>query len=134
MTKLTLTHKYQPPVVAVGEETEDQLGRVCLITGKQKTGLKWTLCKIQVEYTSRWGTPVRAWSSKVSVFVDSELAKAIATESEQTVAHYWRVSPNTIRTWKRALDLPKYTPGTNKLRKATVQNQYQQTGKTKKAE
>jgi hypothetical protein len=43
------------------------------------------------------------------------LAEAVRRESGQAVAHWWGVSPHTVRAWRRALGVERRTEGSARL-------------------
>lgn len=44
-----------------------------------------------------------------------ELARALATESNQAIAYWWGVNAHTVSVWRKALGIPRATPGTSRL-------------------
>ena len=44
-----------------------------------------------------------------------DLVDAVKRESEAAVMHWWGVSDSTVRKWRRALGVPRMTPGTIRL-------------------
>jgi hypothetical protein len=57
-----------------------------------------------------------AFRGKVlSPIVCGDLVRAIRTESEMAVAHHWGVCKETVRQWRRALNVPRMTNGSLRL-------------------
>ncbi|MHB8397395.1 MAG: hypothetical protein ACYDCI_00450 [Candidatus Limnocylindrales bacterium] len=51
-------------------------------------------------------------SSRQSLIVCAELARAVRVESNQAVAHWWGVNRKTVYSWRRALGVGRMNPGT----------------------
>ena len=51
-----------------------------------------------------------------SPIVCGELVRAIRTESEMAVAHHWGVRYETVWKWRQALNVPRMTNGSRRLR------------------
>jgi len=49
---------------------------------------------------------------KPTLILCGDLVKAVRCESKPAVAHHFGVSAGTVRTWRRALDVPAYNEGT----------------------
>jgi hypothetical protein len=52
---------------------------------------------------------------RVSLILCGDLIRAVRTESETAIAHHWGVGITTVLTWRRALGVKKWTPGTKRL-------------------
>jgi hypothetical protein len=50
-----------------------------------------------------------------SLIVYKGLAKALRRESNQAIAHWWGVDPQTVSKWRRLLGVPRATEGTSRL-------------------
>jgi hypothetical protein len=50
-----------------------------------------------------------------SLILCEDLVRAVEAESSSAVAHHWGVSLSTVHQWRKALDVPKWTPGTTRL-------------------
>jgi hypothetical protein len=50
-----------------------------------------------------------------SLIVFKGLARAVRRESNQAVAYWWGVDPQTVSTWRRLLGVERATPGTSRL-------------------
>jgi len=48
--------------------------------------------------------------------VYADLERAVRTESNQAVCHWWGVTPQTVSKWRKALDVEATTEGTRALR------------------
>jgi hypothetical protein len=60
--------------------------------------------------------PLGKTTRRPAIIVYAGLAQAIRRESEQAVAHWWGVKPQTVWAWRKALDVGATTPGTSRLR------------------
>ncbi len=49
------------------------------------------------------------------LIIADDLARAVRTESEIAVAHWWGVSPVTVYHWRRAIGVPAVNDGTARL-------------------
>ena len=56
--------------------------------------------------------PIKSNPGRDSMVIYHGLKRAIEKESNQGVAHWWGVSRGTVRRWRRALAVPRKTPGT----------------------
>jgi hypothetical protein len=64
--------------------------------------------------------PIGAWprlrkTGRPALIVESELARAVACESEAAVAHWWGVSMSTVWVWRQSLGVGRTTEGTSRL-------------------
>ena len=50
--------------------------------------------------------------------VYADLAEALATESNVSICHWWGVTGQTVRKWRRALGIGPHTEGSRRLRAA----------------
>jgi hypothetical protein len=50
-----------------------------------------------------------------SLVVYGRLADAVRRESNQAVAYWWGVTPQTVTKWRKALDVPRANEGTHRL-------------------
>src|SRR5205085_2279386 len=60
-----------------------------------------------------WPVGKRGRAKALVVFGD--LARAVRTESNQAVCHWWGVTPQTVSGWRRLLGVPRATEGTTRL-------------------
>jgi hypothetical protein len=49
------------------------------------------------------------------LIVCGDLVKAVRRESEVAVAHWWGVTAQTVRVWRKALGVPKMNEGSARL-------------------
>jgi len=68
-----------------------------VITGMTDAPIPWPIAK------NRRG--------RHSLIVYKDLAKAVRRESNQAVAHWWGVDPQTLTKWRRALGVERATEG-----------------------
>lgn len=61
-----------------------------------------------------------ASSSRPTFIFCGDLVRAVETESREAVAHWWGVSLETVRLWRRALGVGRMTPGTTAIWSATA--------------
>jgi hypothetical protein len=45
------------------------------------------------------------------ILVEEELARAVRGESSLAVMYWWGASQRVVWCWRKALDAPRYTPG-----------------------
>ena len=50
-----------------------------------------------------------------SLILCGDLIHAVRTESANAIAHHWGVGMTTVGSWRRALGVEKWTPGTKRL-------------------
>jgi hypothetical protein len=62
--------------------------------------------------------PYRKKGMPKTLILFGDLAKAVRRESNQAVAFWWGVAPQTVTVWRKALGVPPTTVGTSKLRSA----------------
>ena len=60
--------------------------------------------------------PCTSRSKRRSPIVCGDLVRAIRTESEIAVAHHWGVGYPTVWKWRQALNVPRMTNGSRRLR------------------
>ena len=63
--------------------------------------------------------PVK-WRTRKSLILCGDLVKAVTLESRLAVAYHWRVSTHTVQSWRRVLAVEPYTPGSQRLMRATA--------------
>lgn len=61
------------------------------------------------------GVPVDGRARSPVVY--GALADAVALESNQAVAHWWGVTPQTVSKWRKALDVAPVNAGTRRLKR-----------------
>jgi len=62
--------------------------------------------------------PVK-WRTR-SLILCGDLVKAVRHESRAAVAYHWGVAPETVKKWRRALDVEIYNPGSMWVMRATA--------------
>lgn len=91
---------YEPPTVRRGDWLE------CHVRGLTRVG-GWSNGRIP------WP---RAWKTGAhQLIVTDELARAVRTESEAAIVHWWGVSPGTVWAWRKALGVGRMTEGTREV-------------------
>src|SRR5262249_34295628 len=60
-------------------------------------------------------------SSSRTLIVFKDLAKAFRRESNQAVARWWGVTPQTVSKWRKALGVGFATEGTSQLHRETIE-------------
>jgi len=94
---------YRTPLFRNGARVNDlRVGRV-RIAGISDARIPW---------------PYRKKGMPKTLILYGDLAKAVRRESNQAVAFWWGVTPQTVTVWRKALDVPPTTAGTSKLRSA----------------
>jgi hypothetical protein len=93
---------YKWPPYKVGQAVQCAIRGRVLIAGVSKGRIPWPYCVPR----SR------------ALIVYDDLERAIRQESASAVAYWWGVSIDTVGTWRRALGVGQYNPGTVKLRRA----------------
>jgi hypothetical protein len=59
--------------------------------------------------------PVGKRGRAKALIVFGGLARAVRTESNQAVCHWWGVTPQTVSRWRRLLGVPRANEGTDRL-------------------
>lgn len=64
--------------------------------------------------------PIGPWprvrkTGRPALILCGDLVRAVQTESELAVAHWWGVSPTTVWAWRKALGVGRVTEGTSAL-------------------
>jgi hypothetical protein len=94
---------YRTPLFRYGATVKDhRFGRV-KIAGISDARIAW---------------PYRKKGMPKTLILYGDLAKAVRRESNQAVAFWWGVTPQTVTVWRKALGVPPTTVGTSKLRSA----------------
>ena len=62
--------------------------------------------------------PYRKKGMPKTLILYGDLAKAVRRESNQAIAFWWGVTPQTVTVWRKALGVPPNTVGTSELRSA----------------
>jgi hypothetical protein len=90
---------YTAPRTAVGLYLRDLIRGRVLVCGISDAPIQWPLS--WTPYATR-GMPVLC----------SELARAVRTETAAAVAYHWGVSRRTTWTWRKALEVPRFSAAT----------------------
>ena len=101
--RFRLLGKYRTPRFRLGRVVMCEVRGEVVITGMTDARIPWPL-----------GLPGRG---RHSLIVYKDLAKAIRRESNQAVAHWWGVDPQTVSKWRRILSVQRVTEGTGRLLK-----------------
>jgi len=108
-SKTKLLGAYAPPVVGPDRcLTCERLGMI-EIDGFSNALIPWPVVK-------RGGTP--------SLVLCGDLIEAVRRESVCAVVHWWGVSANTVRIWRRALGVPRMTEGTTNLHREAIPDRF----------
>jgi hypothetical protein len=99
--RFRLLGTYRTPKVRYGRRVR------CLVRGEV------TVCGL-TDAPIPW--PIGAKYAKCLI-VFGDLARAVRRESNQAVAHWWGVSPQTVTIWRKALHVEPTTAGTSRLRR-----------------
>jgi hypothetical protein len=70
--------------------------------------------------------PYRKKGMPKTLILYGDLAKAVRRESNQAIAFWWGVTPQTVTVWRKALGVPPTTAGTSELRSAHFQEPWAQ--------
>jgi transposase-like protein len=99
--RFRLLGKYRTPQFRIGRIVFCEVRGEMVITGMTDAPILW---------------PVgRRGRERPSLVVYKDLAKAIRRESNQAVAHWWGVHPQTVTKWRRLLGVERATEGTSRL-------------------
>jgi hypothetical protein len=88
---------YYPPRTRRGAHLFCELRGTIRVGGYSDAPIPWPYA---------WRTGYR------SLLLCGDLVRAVRLESEQAVAHHWKVSRHTVGKWRQALDVEVFTPGT----------------------
>lgn len=66
-----------------------------------------------------WQPGIRGGGKRLLI-VCQDLERAIRTESTTALCHHWAVSRSLVTDWKRALGVPRVTPGALKVLRDTI--------------
>jgi hypothetical protein len=96
---------YCTPRFRYGEALRCELRGELVVTGLTDAPIPWPLGR-------RPGRNERARS----LVLCGDLARAVRRESNQAVAHWWGITPQTVTKWRKALGVGHITEGTHQLR------------------
>jgi hypothetical protein len=94
---------YKTPVYKYGKVVRDEIRGEVTIVGTLDSKIPWPVyqgpsCRLHVIY--------------------KDLARAVRQESNQAVAHWWGVTPQTVTKWRKALGVAANNKGTSATRRA----------------
>jgi hypothetical protein len=116
LEKTKLLGEYHPPKVgADGFMICERLGKV-EVDGFTNAFIPWPVVK-------RGGTP--------SIVLCGDLIEAVRRESVSAIVHWWGVSANTVRIWRRVLGVPRMTEGTTRLHREAIPDRFDEQTKEK---
>lgn len=90
---------YRPPSCREGGFVMDELYGLVQVNGFTTARLSWPTRK-------------RPSGGPRTLALTEDLVRAIRQESALAVAYWWGISTKTVRLFRRALDVPRNTPGT----------------------
>jgi len=96
---------YSPPRVTIDEEVQCEVrGLVTVHAWRDGGSMMWPTCL----------RPGRS-QGREAMIVCGDLIRALRREAATAIARHWGVSIQTVRRWRRALDIGRYTEGTRAL-------------------
>jgi hypothetical protein len=105
--RLRLLGKYKTPRFRYGRKVFCEVRGEVTICGLSGAPIPWPIGK--------------RGRSRNSLIVFKDLVKAIRRESNQAVAYWWGVTPQTVSKWRKALDVGIATAGTSRLHREYMQ-------------
>src|SRR5262245_61849788 len=105
--RLRLLGKYKTPRFRYGRTVFCEVRGEVTICGLSDARIPWPIGK--------------RGRSRNSLIVFKDLEKAIRRESNQAVAYWWGVHPQTVSKWRKALDVGLATEGTSRLHRETIE-------------
>ena len=100
---------YQTPRFKYGKKVWCEYRGWVKIVGLSDGKIQWPI-----------GRPMTEKPGRDSLIIYQGLKRAIERESRQGVAHWWGVSKETVRRWRRALEVERNTQGTVRTRDVTL--------------
>jgi hypothetical protein len=94
---------YKTPTYKYGKVVQDEIRGEVTIIGTLDSKIPWPV--------------FQGPSSRLHV-IYKDLARAIRQESNQAVAHWWGVTPQTVTKWRKALGVAANNKGTSATRRA----------------
>lgn len=98
---LLLFGPYRPPACKEGGWLMDELYGLVQVNGFTSARFSWPTRK-------------RPGGGPRTLALTEDLVRALRNESAVAVAYWWGISTKTVRVFRRALDVPRNTPGTLK--------------------
>jgi hypothetical protein len=95
--RFRLLGKYQTPRFRYGRKVLCEV----VITGMTDSRIPWPVAK--------------RGRGRHSLVIYQGLAKAVRRKSNQPIAHWWGVDPQTVSKWQRLLGVKRATEGTSRL-------------------
>jgi hypothetical protein len=99
--RFRLLGKYKTPRFRYGRKVFCEVRGEVTICGLSDAPIPWPIGK--------------RGRSRNLLIVFKDLEKAIRPESNQAVAHWWGIDPQTVSEWRRLLGVERATPGTSRL-------------------
>lgn len=99
--RLRLLGKYRTPRFRIGRVVFCEARGEMTISGITDAPIPWPVGKGQ--------------RGRTSLIVYKDLAKAIRRESNQAIAHWWGVDPQTVSKWRKVMSVKRATEGTSRL-------------------
>jgi hypothetical protein len=99
--RFRLLGKYKTPKVRYGRRARSLVRGEVTVCGLTDALIPW---------------PIGAKHAKCLV-VYGDLARAVRRESNQAVAYWWGITPQTVTIWRKALGVEPSTAGTSRLRR-----------------
>lgn len=99
--RFRLLGKYRTPRFRIDQRVLCQVRGEMIVTGITGAPIPWPIGK--------------HGAGQHSLIVYKDLAKAVRHESNQAVAHWWSIDPQTVTKWRRTLGVGIVTEGTKRL-------------------
>jgi hypothetical protein len=96
---------YSAPLFELGDIVTDELRGDVRITAISDSRISWPK-----------GRRLNQKGGHAGLVLFADLERAVRSESNQAVCHWWGVTPQTVTKWRNALEVDADTPGTRKLR------------------
>jgi hypothetical protein len=114
--RFKLLGKYRTPRVRVGRVLTCE-ARDCdvVVTGFSDSRIPWPKGRVKRRHVH--GQELRS-GGPGGLIVFGALAEAVRRESNQAVAYWFGVNPNTVTVWRKALEVRRTNEGTHELRRA----------------
>jgi hypothetical protein len=99
--RFRLLGTYRTPRFRIGQRVRCLVRGEVIITGISAAPIGWPIAK--------------GGRGRRSLVVYKGLARAVPRESNQAVARWWGVDPQTVSKWRKILSVPRATAGTSRL-------------------
>jgi hypothetical protein len=100
MSKPKLAGKYKMPFTEIGDVLYCERHGYVKVKGISDAPIQW---------------PCLVAGGRLVPVLCGELVMAVRRESEKAVAYHWGISRYTVRRWRKALGVPRFTSGTIEL-------------------